>query len=893
MSLEPGQALGPYQIIEQAGAGGMGEVYRAKDNRLDRIVAIKVLPATFALNSDIKQRFEREAKVISSLNHPNICTLFDVGQQDGLQYLVMEFIEGETLSEKIKKGPIPQAEFLEIATQIADALDKAHRQGLIHRDLKPGNIMLTKSGAKLLDFGLAKIQLDSSAPNMASITQTTPLTGVGTLLGTMQYMAPEQLDGHEADTRSDIFSFGVVMYEMATGTKAFEGRSQASLIASILKEEPRSVSEIRPQLPPILEQTISQCIAKDPELRWQSVADLKRSLQWIADGKVGSSTSSLIPQNRSTRETITMIGMIFFFLATVAVSYLLLTSPSPIEQTTRSFINPPETGKVLSFGGGHIALSPDGTKLAFLAEDTTNGKNLLWVRPLNSLTAVPLQGTDEAQYPFWSPDNKYIGFFASSKLKKIPAIGGPVLTLCSTKNNPRGGTWNTNNIILYAPSIIDPIHKVSAAGGDPVAVTAMDSTVQENSQRFPYFLPDGEHFLFFSRVVGGDGGEKDAVCLSSLNDPSVKRLFLAKSNAIYVDEYIYFMRESFLMVQPFDISSFEVTGDPFPVAEEVLFAPRFNKGSFTLSENSDLIYENGIATDGSILSIRHRNSLEVDTILFGDMYYTSDLAAGEQLMAITVGDVAANNDIWIFDFDRSIKTRFTFDGGDEILPVWSPDASHIVYSSNKTDTINGEFRQLYIKHSSGIQPESLLVEIEKGTALASQFSADGRTLLFQRFEDGIGSIWTLDMKTGKADSIFDLSQNVAFGRISPNGRWLAYGATKDDVSEVYVTTFPKPTGKWQVSNGEGGVPRWSKSGRELFYVNDRDEVCAVEVDGSGEFFKAGKVKVLFAVNPLNLGLLYVPFDDAQRFVTFENLNNTDENQIVLVQNFKQEFLSKK
>ncbi len=892
MALEQGKKLGPYEIIEQAGAGGMGEVYKAKDTRLDRIVAVKVLPATFALNDDIKQRFEREAKTISSLNHPNICTLYDVGKEDGIDYLVMEFIEGETLSNKIKQGPIPMKEFLEISIQIADALDKAHRQGLIHRDLKPGNIMLTKTGAKPLDFGLAKISLENSAPGIQSITQTTPLTGVGTLVGTMQYMAPEQLEGKEADTRSDIFSFGALMYEMLTGTKAFGGGSQATLIASIIKDEPKSVSEIAPQLPPILEQTISQCLDKDPEQRWQSVGDLKRSLQWIADGKVGSSTHSLIPQNRSTRETIIMIGMICFFLATVTLAYLNFSSDSFQTQTVRTFIDPPDNAVLKSFGGGHIAISPDGRKIVFLAEDTVTNKDILWVRPLNSLEAVPLQGTDNGEYPFWSPDGKQIGFFAESKLKKVPPIGGPVLTLCSTENNARGGSWNVDNVILYSPSIQDPIHKVSAAGGEPQPVTVMDTSLSENSQRFPQFLPDQNHFIFFSRVMGGDGGEKDAVCMSSLNDPSVTRLFLAKSNAIYVDGYIYYIRETFLMVQPFDGSSFELTGDPFPIAEEVLFVQRFNKGSFTVSQNSQLIYEKGISTDGSYLAIRNRNSIEVDTLLSGEMYYTSSISPDQQTVAITVRATSADeSDIWLYDLNRTVKTRFTFDGSDELIPIWSPDGSYIVYGSDQIDSTNGDY-DIYMKHSSGVKPESLLVSEKAVMLFPLEFTSNSKTLLYQRFANNVSSIWALDMSTGERNSVFDTTENVAWGELSPDGRWLAYQKNNDNSSEVYVTTFPNPSGKWQVSKGEGNLPHWNEDGSEIFYFTDSDELRVTEVNSAGEFIKLGKVKTLFSFTPLNPGLVYTPFRDGQRFVTCELFRETEENKIIFVQNYKQEFIKK-
>ena len=893
MSLEAGTKLGPYEIIEQAGAGGMGEVYKAKDTRLDRIVAIKVLPATFALNEDIKQRFEREAKTISSLNHPNICTLFDVGKQDGLQYLVMEFIEGETLSDRIKRSPIQMKEFLEISIQVADALDKAHRQGLIHRDLKPGNIMLTKSGAKLLDFGLAKIQMENSAPGVQSITQTTPLTGVGTLLGTMQYMAPEQLEGAEADTRSDIFAFGAVMYEMATGVRAFNGNSQATLIASIIKDDPKSVSEILPLLPPMLEQTISQCIAKDPEQRWQSVADLKRSLQWIADGKVGSSSHGFIPQNRSTRETIIMISMICFFLLAATFGYMYFTTEIPQANTIRSLISEGVNINMLSDGGGHLAISPDGTKLAFVAVDSITNKELLYVRPLNSLTPLQLQGTENAEYPFWSPDSKQIGFFANEKLKKIPAIGGPVLTLCETSEKPRGGSWNTTNTILYAPGITHPIYKVSAAGGEPIEVTKMDSTLNENSQRFPYFLPDQKHFIFFSRVESGDGGEKDAICLSSLDDPQVTRLFLAKSNAVYVEDYIYYMRETFLMAQQFDASSFKVIGDPFPIAEDVLFAKNYNKGSFTISNNSDLVYEQGVATDGSMLLIKSKGKADIDTVLSGDTYYSASFSPDEQSIVMTYSDINADKSaVWFYDFNSKVKTRFTFADAQEGLPLWTPDGESILYTSNKGDSTKGIFA-VYIKHASGMKPDSLLFQDSIANVFPSSITSDGKTLICLKTISDDGEAFAVDLKTGTAHNLFPGMKTVGWATVSPNLKWVAYEEYNGNQNNVYITTYPTPSGKWQVSRDGGGKPQWNSDGTILYHLNKNFQLLETEINESGSFVKIGKTRTLFRINPVNPGDGYKPFHDDKRFLTFENYNSDNDNKIILVQNYKQEFIDKK
>lgn len=538
MTISTGTKLGPYEIIEQAGAGGMGEVYKAKDICLERTVALKILPATIAGMPDFKQRFEREAKAISSLNHPNICTLYDIGKQNGTDYLVMEFIEGETLGDRLSKGPMSTEELLPIAIQIADALDKAHKQGLVHRDLKPGNVMLAKDGAKLLDFGLAKMQVESNDNKNASVTLTSALTGAGTIVGTMQYMAPEQLEGKEADSRSDIFSFGILLYEMSTGVKAFKGDSQASLIASIMKEKPRSASEIQPLVPPMLEQVINQCLAKDPDQRWQSAGDLKRSLKWVSEGGSQVGLPAVVSRKRKVRELTLTIVSIVLFLAAVTSSYFLWQKYNEPKQVIKAHILAPENNEHLTFAGGSISISPNGEMLAFVAKDSVTKKTQLWVRPLNSLASLPLPGTDDAYLPFWSPDSRYIAFFTDNKLKKILATGGPTLTLCGAVTG-RDGSWNQDDIILFTPTYNGVIHKVSAAGGEAVPITVLDTSFADKTHRWVKFLPDGEHFLFYVRTGSGAGGENDAICLGSLGSDTFERIIPASSTVDYANGYIF------------------------------------------------------------------------------------------------------------------------------------------------------------------------------------------------------------------------------------------------------------------------------------------------------------------------------------------------------------------
>lgn len=884
MSLSSGQKLGPYEIIEQAGAGGMGEVYKAKDTRLDRIVAIKVLPASFALNEDIKARFEREAKVISSLNHPNICTLYDVGQESGLQYLVMEFIEGETLSDRIKKSHLPMTELLEIAIQIADALDKAHRLGLIHRDLKPGNIMLTKNGAKLLDFGLAKISVENSAPGVASITQTTPLTGVGTMLGTMQYMAPEQLEGKEADARSDIFAFGAVMYEMATGARAFDGGSQASLIASILKEEPRSVSEIQPQLPPILEQTISQCLSKDPEQRWQSAGDLKRSLQWIAEGKITTRQSGLIPQNRSTRETIIMAGMICFFLALVAVSYFYYEKTSEPKYKKASYILAPEGTDFDEFAGGHFALSPDGTKLAFVSIDTSSLVAQLYVRPLNSLQAIPIPNTKSAALPFWSADNRYIAFFSEGKLKKVLASGGPVMTICDAPTG-RDGSWNKDNIILFTPTQSEAIHKVSAAGGEPKPVTKLDSTYQDLTHRWVRFLPDQKHFVFYARTGSGAGSEKDAICIGSLDSDEITRLIPARSNVEYANGYLLYQRENSLMAHPFDPSSMELEGDAFPIAENVSYVSNWSRAVFSVSDNGQLLYRSGEINVGSNLILYDRKGLVQDTIGEQTIQSSFSFSPDEQFVAQTINDQSISNvDIWVHDINRDIKTRFTFDSTIEIAPIWSPDGSEIAYRANVEDGF-----EILIKNSSGVGDAKVLYK-SKLEIFPIDWTADGKYItLSMDIGNSFENIYALPIvPENELIPIITGNHDAWFNEVSPDGNWIAYTSDESGKDEVYVTTFPKPSGKWQVSNNQGDRPQWSADGKELFYLDNKDNICVAEIETSGSQIKIGKVQILFNIAGQRPGNIYDVTDDGQKFLVNSKISSLSKSKVIFVDNWDAE-----
>jgi serine/threonine protein kinase len=559
MALAPGTKLGPYEIQSPVGAGGMGQVYRARDTRLDRTVAVKILSSHLSDNPEAKKRFNREARAISSLNHPNICTLYDVGQKDGVEFLVMEFLEGETLADRLMKGAMPREYVLKYGVEICEGLEKAHRSGLVHRDLKPGNIMLTKSGVKLMDFGLAKETMSPSLDASALTAEASgqPLTEKDTLVGTFQYMSPEQLQGHEADARSDIFALGAVLYEMITGKRAFPGKSQISVASAILEKDPEPITASQPLAPPTLDHLVRTCLAKDRGERIQTAHDVKLQLKWIAasDGLVG------MPAIRANRERWIWISAVVLLFAMLAAAYFHKPS-SPPQPTWSSILAPENTS--FAYFAGPVAVSHDGRALTFVAT-SSEGKDMVWVRPLVELKAQALAGTEGASNPFWSPDGRSIGFFAGGRLKTTEA-GGPVVTICDVAGS-RGGTWSQSGIILFAATW-GGLHRVPSSGGTQEEITTLDRSRGELSHRWPYFLPDGRHFLYSAINPSRGSAESASVYLGDLDSKEGKLLFHARSNAVYTPGYILFVRDRTLLAQPFDERRLEILGQPFPIAEQ-------------------------------------------------------------------------------------------------------------------------------------------------------------------------------------------------------------------------------------------------------------------------------------------------------------------------------------
>jgi serine/threonine protein kinase len=845
MTLTSGTKLGPYEILSAIGAGGMGEVYKARDTRLNRTVAIKVLPSHFSDNAEMKARFDREAQTIAGLNHPHICVLHDVGHQDGTDYLVMEYLEGQTLAQRLEKGALPLDEALKIAIAIADALDKAHRQGVVHRDLKPSNVMLTKSGAKLLDFGLAKLKQETQqSPTLSALPTNADVTAKGTILGTLQYMAPEQLEGGEADARTDIFAFSAMLYEMVTGKKAFEGRSQASLISAIMSSDPPPMPSLQPMTPSQLDRVVKKCLAKEPDKRWQAASDLAVQLQWIAEGESQTSASAPV---RLSKLWYAMTAL--FILTTLVLAAVVLLNYRPRESAvTRFQIAPPD--KTTFDSGDTISISPDGRKIAFSARDET-GKTMLWVRGLDTITARPLQGTEGAQLPFWSPDSRSIGFFTPGKLKRIDVEGGLPLTICDTRQRPRGGTWNRDGVIVFAPD--DPsteLLRVSAAGGEPVPVTKPEGP--QMFARYPLsFLPDGEHFLF-SRYGQSGGGSDQATFVGSLKSLQARHLLYTDSpGAVYVPPgYLLFVRQGTLLAQPFVPAKLEFRGEPSPIAEQVGsgFAP-----AFSVSENGTLAYRAaGFRGLQNQLVWVDRRGKAVESVGVPALYQGLAISPDGESIAVHRHD-GNGGDIWIVETPGGKISRLTFDASQEnSQPIWSSDGSRIIFGSHR----NGKWG-IYQKLSNGTGTEELLFESDLIKTPMSWSTAANTVLVTMDDPKNNGTdVWALPL-TGdrKPFSVLQTAFNESHPQISPDGKWFAYQSNETGRSEIYVQSFPPGRGKWQISNNGGVFPRWRRDGKELFYMDRQilGKVVAVEVRSTGSKFEFSAPRPLF-----DSGFFYSP-----------------------------------
>ncbi len=835
MTLSPGSRLGPYEILAPVGAGGMGEVYRARDTRLDRIVAVKVLSAHLSDQLAAKERFEREAKAISALNHPSICQLYDVGSQDGIRYLVMEYLEGETLADRLRRGPLPLEQVLKYGVEICEGLDRAHRTGVVHRDLKPGNIMLTKSGAKLMDFGLAKPLASGTAADSPSLrTVSQPLTVEGSVVGTFQYMSPEQLEGKEVGAQSDLFSLGVVLYEMVTGKRAFEGKSQLSVASAILEQEPAPVSAVKPTTPPELDQLVRACLAKDTNERFLTAHDVKLQLRWIA-----SRASQPRPRaTRSSRERWIVASAVVLLLAVIAA--VALRPARDVAPTTWTSILPPEQTNFAYFAGP-VAVSHDGGKLAFVAT-TSDGQDVVWVRPLNALQARMLPGTAGASYPFWSADDQHIGFFAGGKLKTTETAGGPVVTLCDAAG-ARGGAWNGSGDVLFSKTW-GGVHRVSSSGGTPSEITKLDVSRRELSHRWAYFLPDGRHFVYLAANFRGGNTEAASVYLGALDSTESKLLFHARSNAAYIRGHLLFVRNRLLMAQPFDEARLEIRGEPFPIAEQVQYDELTWRGVFASSLNGVLAYQGGNTGVNSQLVMFDRTGKELKTVgAPGDLIYHRVSPDGQRVAVSVLDASVMNYQLWLYDLFREKETRLTFGPHRSRNPAWAPDGNTIMFGLNE----EGQY-DLFEKRVDGTGSEELVLETQS-SKYPTDWSTDGRFVAYSsNSSTAKTSVWILPRFGERKPYVFlQGDHNVGEARFSPDGRWLAYTSDESGRAEIYVTTFPQAASKWQVSVAGGTSPKWRRDGKELFYLAADSRLMAVEVDTSGVIFQVGDVRPLFQV----------------------------------------------
>jgi serine/threonine-protein kinase len=853
LALTPGSRLGPYEIAAPLGAGGMGEVYRARDTRLDRSVAIKVLPEALAVDPDFRERFDREARSLSQLSHPHICTLYDVGEHDGTAFLVMELLDGESLADRLVRADgaaLPTADALRIAVDVASALDVAHRAGIVHRDLKPENIFLVRGAtasappiAKLLDFGLAKKSAPVVATSGLSMAPTTPpasMTAAGTILGTFQYMAPEQIEGMEADARTDIFAFGCVLYEMLSGRKAFEGKTRARLLGSILKDEPAPLTDSH------LNRVVATCLAKEPDDRWQTARDLMRELVWIADGTLAAATSAA-PQAASSRARggrawLAGAGAVASASVAAVVVWALMRQPAGAKPVLRFQIAPAAT-LFTANPAVDVSLSPDGRRVAYVA-----GSNELHVREFDTANDVNLASSAGlARGPFFSPDGEWIAYFQNADVKKVSVRGGPAVTLCSDcAAGNRGGAWGPDDTIVFAPAGgTGGLWRVPAAGGDPVVVTTPDSQKSEQSHSWPEFLPDGRAILF---AVNAESIEGSTIVARDLKTGKQTTVVRGGSQPRYATSgHLAYGVGGTLRVVGFDLDRLTTVGNPVPVIDHVLM--KGGAADFAVSRDGTLVFVSGdVESVGERLAWVGRDGQEEQIAAPPRVYAYVRVSPDGSRVALDIRD--QQRDIWIWDFARSVLTRLTTDPGTDQYPAWTPDGRRIVFSSTRGGAPN-----LYWQASDGTGAAERLTT-SPNQQYPEAFTPDGKLLVFrENMPTGGSDINVLSMS---GDRVVKPLLNSTFIKInpelSPDGRWLAYESNESGRNEIHVRPFPAvDNGHWQITTDGGTRPLWAPNGRELFYVDEKLRLMRVPVDASGTTFVAGNASVVLASAGVTFG----------------------------------------
>ena len=905
VSLSAGTRLGVYEITSQIGAGGMGEVYRARDPRLGRDVALKILPDAFAGDPERLVRFEREAHLLASLNHPNIAIIHGFEESNGIRALVMELVEGPTLADRIAEqagstGPgLPVDEALPIARQIAEALEAAHERGIVHRDLKPANIKITPEGkVKVLDFGLGKLVDAGGAGTAAergalsmSPTLSVQATYAGVILGTAAYMSPEQARGKPVDRRADIWAFGCVLFEMLTGRQTFEtGETVSDAVAAVLKNEP-DWTALPEETPPHIRTLLRRCLQKDPQKRLPHLGLARMEIEEapasapmpVADAFAGPALHTW-----RTRVRVAWSVAAVLFVAVIGLGTRAYFGRPPVDlRVTRTSILPPANIRWSQAAPAtRFSLSPDGRRLAFLGFDE-NSRIQIWQRPLDAVSAQPLAGTEGAVLLKWSPDSRFLAFVAAGKLRKIDASGGPAIALADAFGN-QGMDWNSDDVILFTPSGQTPLFRVAAAGGEASPVTTLDKGAGEIAHWQPFFLPDGRHFLYHSVDT-----ETGAIYVGSLDRAEKPRLLLrGGSNAQYASGYLLFMRENSLMAQRFDPNRFELSGEARPLAERVqVGGTTLRTGAFSVSSIGSLIYQTGSTGVRSELDWFDRTGRRIGALGEAADQGGPELSPDGLRAVVSVLDTArrpVTADLWMFDIRRQLRTRFTFDAADEAFAAWSPHGADVVFSSSR----KGKWG-LYRKMASGIAAETAIGsdDIEK---LWPSWSPDSNYLTYGGVGGGVSSsdLWVLPLSGDTKPAVLVRTEfNEIRPRVSPNGRWVAYESNESGRPEIYVTSFPSPAGKWQISAAGGSWPRWRRDGREIYYVSPDNKLMAAAVGSSGTEFQVGAVESLFDIRPRTANFrgfappLYDVTADGQRFLVNTMLEESSNEPVTLLVNW--------
>ena len=887
MPLTPGSRLGPYEILAPIGAGGMGEVYRARDTRLERTVAVKVLPTRLSSSPESRQRFEREAKTISQLSHPHICALYDVGREGDAEYLVMEFLEGETLSDRLAKGPLPLEQTLRYGMEIAGALDRAHRQGIIHRDLKPANVMLTKSGVKLLDFGLAKVTAPpTQQSSLTSLPTQQGLTQEGTILGTFQYMAPEQLEGREADARTDIWALGCVLYEMATGRKAFAGTSQASLISAIMTGEPAAISTLQPLSPEVLDRVVKTCLAKDPEERWQNAGDVGKELRWISEGSAAgvAAPTPLVAGRRSRERLVWLAAIVLAAVAAALLSPRLFRRPSPPPQTIRFDIVPPFGGEIASSGWP----SPDGRSIAFVAPDATD-KWRIWIRALDSVESKPVEGIGEDNSVLsvaWSPDGGSLAFGADRTIKRIAVSGGTPQTVCAADKS-FGLTWGAAGVLVFVPGYGVGLQQVSAAGGAPTPVTSLDRSKGEVAHLWPRFLPDGRRFLFFDRIKAGQERQQGWIAAASLDSKEVRRIRPADSFIGVADGRLLFVLAGTIFAQPFDTSALTVRGEPVaipgrPLVKGSIVTANAEVSGSTLAFRSDPPKLRRLA----VLDRTGRKLSEIGE----PAGYAERVAIspdGRQALACRLSQERGVSELWLVDLARGTSARSGSDVVEENAPVWSPDGQRFLLDWDRDGPYDVVLRRL-----DGSSPDEVILRSEHDKG-ADDWSRDGRYILFRDFDPMQAGLGILTVGSKEPPAHVRGSATADNFQISPDGKWILWTSAESGRREVYVQRFPDGSARQQVSVNGGSSGRFRPDGKEIFFISRDAKLMAASFDVRGGLPQISIPTPLFAVSRVQMEDAYVGsqaknwdvFPDGNRFLFFLPVLETDPSLLTVVLNW--------